>query len=1197
MDWLTLDGNEAVARVAYALSEALAIYPITPASPMGEHADVWAARGRKNLWGAVPRVVEMQSEAGAAGAVHGLAQGGALAATFTASQGLLLMVPEMFKLAGELNPCVFHVATRALAVQALSIFCSHDDLMAVRHTGFAILVSASVQEAQDLAAIAHCAALEGRLPVVHAFDGFRTSHEVARIQALTEAQLAALVDERAVRAHRVRALSPEHPVLRGSSQNPDVYFQGRERVEPVYTAFPAALAGVMERFAQITGRRYRPFEYHGHPEAERVVVLMGSGVETAVETAEALNDQGARVGVLQVRLFRPWRGEALVEALPRTTRRVMVLDRCKEPGAEGEPLFKDVALAIARHGAERFAVPPQVVGGRYGLGSKEFTPGMVKQVFDELARPHPRDALAVGVWDDLTDRGLPGDPAWRNPRAREGVHQAVFYGLGSDGTVSANRATIRLIGDALGCHVQGYFVYDSKKSGAMTVSHLRFGPRPIRSRYLIGDGEADFVACHQPRFLERLDCLRHAAPGATVLLNANPEGLWERLARTHQRRILEGGLALYAVDAAAIARRHGLGGRINTAMQGAYFALAGLLPLEEALARLEDFIRDRYGRRGRAMAEANVRALREGAAAVRRVDPPGEVTATFDLRPPVPEDAPPFVQRFTARLIQGEGDRLPVSALPEDGSFPLGTAAWEKRNLAEAIPVWEPDLCVQCGKCVFVCPHAAIRAKLYPAEALGEAPPGFKSAPVKGADYPRDHRVTYQVAPEDCTGCTLCVDACPIHDPAHHARKALNMAPQAPLRAQEAACWRHFLRLPEARPTPHQRGSVKGAMFLRPLFEFPGACAGCGETPYLRLASQLFGERMVVANATGCSSIYGGNLPTTPWAADDGGRGPAWSNSLFEDNAEFGYGLRLAHEHQAGQARDLLRQLAPRLPAELVEAALEAPQREMEEIAAQRARLRALAARLETLDDARAERLLPLLEHLLRRSVWLVGGDGWAYDIGFAGLDHVLASKADVNILVLDTEVYSNTGGQTSKATPLGAVAKFSSAGKAIPKKDLARHAMDYGHVYVAQVAYGAKDTHTLRVFQEADAYPGPSLILAYAPCIAHGYDLAHNHRQQRLAVLSGHWPLLRYDPRRAQKGENPLHLDSPPPSVPYAEFARGEARFRQLSYSHPQRAKALIARAEAEARARYRYLEQIAHLAWQEEAQAWQNSVPDTWA
>ena len=1177
---LTIDGNEAVANVAFRVSEVIAIYPITPSSGMGELSDEWASQGRTNVWGSVPRVVELQSEGGAAGAVHGALQGGALATTFTASQGLLLMIPNMYKIAGELTPTVFHVAARAVATHALSIFGDHSDVMATRGTGFALLASNSVQEAQDMAVIASAATLAGRIPVLHFFDGFRTSHEVSKIAAVEDELLREMLPQALIAAQRDRGLSPERPVLRGSSQNPDVFFQACEARNPWFDAFPGVVQACMDRFAVATGRHYRLFDYVGAADAERVIILMGSGAETAQETVEHLNRYGEKVGMLKVRLFRPLAPQALIAALPATTRAIAVLDRCKEAGAEGEPLYKDVVVALAEDAAgeaPRFARVPRIIGGRYGLASKEFNPAMVCSVFAALDERAPKRRFTVGIQDDVTHLSLPWDASFRTDAVRE-TFGAVFYGLGSDGTVSANKNSIKIIGDETELNAQGYFVYDSKKSGAMTVSHLRFGKQPIRSTYLTGEGDASFVACHQPLFLETHDLLVHAAPGAVFLLNTPvpPDKVWDTLPGAIQRQLVDKRIHLHVIDAYRVAQDAGMGRRINTVMQTCFFAISGILPQHEAIAAIKHAVEKTYGRKGRRIAELNYRAIDKTLACLHEVSlPQSHDGAAPEAQARSAQQASEFVRRLTLPLIAGKGDALPVSLFPADGTWPTGTAKYEKRNLALQIPVIESELCTQCGKCVFVCPHAAIRVKAYPAELASEAPASFKQMAIRSKDYPAGWRMTYQVAPEDCTGCTLCVDICPIRDKSNVSRKAINMAEQAPLRASEAENWDFFLTLPDYDRKLAKRATVPGSMLLAPLFEFSGACVGCGETPYIRLATQLFGDRMMVANATGCSSIYGGNLPTTPYTTNAEGRGPAWSNSLFEDNAEFGLGMRLATDQLASAARVRLRELAPQVGEELVDALLDAEQGSEAGIHEQRQRVAELKARLAALATPAAEALATLADHLVRRSVWIIGGDGWAYDIGFGGLDHVLASGEDVNILVLDTEVYSNTGGQNSKATPRGAVAKFAAGGKPNHKKDLARIAMDYENVYVAQVAYGAKDVHTLKAFLEAESYPGVSIIIAYSPCIAHGVDMQHNHRQQDLAVKSGHWPLLRYDPRQRERGKNPLSVDSAAPSIPFGDFARHEARFTVLERLNPEASASFIAQAGKDARLRHQeYLE-----------------------
>ena len=1177
---LTIDGNEAVARVAYRLNEVIAIYPITPASPMGEWADAWAAEGRPNLWGSVPSVVELQSEAGAAGTVHGALQAGALTTTFTASQGLLLMIPNLYKWAGELTPAVLHVAARSLAAQGLSIFGDHSDVMATRGSGCGILCSASVQEAGDFAAIAARLSLRSRLPFLHVFDGFRTSHEIQKIEPLSDGQLLELMPAAEISAHRARALSPNRPVIRGTSQNPDVYFQARESVNRFYDAAPDHLIEAMARFGELTGRPYRPYDYVGPAAAERVLVLMGSGCETAVETAEALQAAGERVGVLKVRLFRPFAARLLVEALPASTRAIAVLDRCKEPGAPGEPLYLDVVAALAEEWAAVHgpAALPAVLGGRYGLSSKEFTPAMVKAVFDHLrpllaaGQSCPLNHFTVGIDDDLTHRSLPLDNSFHTDAAEV---RAVFYGLGSDGTVGANKATIKIIGEGTDLYAQGYFVYDSKKSGSVTVSHLRFGPQPIRSTYLIQ--RPTFVACHQWDFVERFDLLAGIEPGGVFLLNSPfaPADTWARLPEVLRAQIRSKGIQVQQINAYQVARQAGMGPHINTVMQACFFALSGVLPRQEALARIRHSIETSYRRKGEAVVAMNLAALD---ASLEQLVPLDWSSLDGSGPEPLREDrlsgAPEFVREVIGPMLERHGDALPVSALPCDGTWPVGTARWEKRNIADAVPVWETDLCVQCGKCVLVCPHAVIRAKVGAPEAFAAAPEGFRTAPARDPAF-AGQTFTIQVAAEDCTGCALCVEVCPARDRIEPKRKAINMAPQRPLREQARGHWDFFLQLSEVPRAELNLHKIGQQQLQQPLFEFSGACGGCGETPYLKLASQLFGDRMLIANATGCSSIYGGNLPTTPWSANAEGRGPAWSNSLFEDNAEFGYGMRVARDQQRQMALDLLERLAGQLQPDQVPSLLAAAIRNADQgdeagIVEQRQRVAELKARLAGVEQPEARQLLELADALVKTSVWLVGGDGWAYDIGFGGLDHVLASGRDVNALVLDTEVYSNTGGQASKSTPRGAVAKFAAAGKAAPKKDLGLMAMTYGTVYVASVAMGARDEHTIRVFLEAESYPGPSLIIAYSHCIAHGIDMAQGMAHQKLAVDSGRWLLYRYDPRRAERGETPLQLDSPAPKRSLKEAMEQENRFRMLRYSQPERAQALVRQAQRELECRW---------------------------
>jgi pyruvate-ferredoxin/flavodoxin oxidoreductase len=1170
--FITVDGNEACASVAYRVNEVVAIYPITPASPMGELADAWSAAGRRNVFGTVPRVVEMQSEGGAAGAVHGALQGGALTTTFTASQGLLLMIPNMFKIAGELTPSVFHIAARTIATHALSIFGDHSDVMSARTTGWAMLASASVQEAHDLAAIAHAATLESRVPFLHFFDGFRTSHEVGKIEALSDDQLRSMLSDEAIAAHRGRSLDPDRPVLRGTAQNPDVFFQAREAANLFYDATPGLVQTAMERFAELTGRHYGLFDYVGHDEAEHVLVLMGSGVGAAEEAVERLVDQGRRVGLLKIRLFRPFSTEALVAALPRTVRRLAVLDRTKEPGAPGEPLYQDIVTALSE--VWPGDAPPRVVGGRFGLSSKEFTPAMAASVLDELRAETPRRRFTVGIVDDVTRLSLDWDRSFTTERDDE--VRALFYGLGSDGTVGANKNSVKIVGEGTDQYAQGYFVYDSRKAGAVTVSHLRFGPRPIRSTYLIE--QAGFVACHQFSFLERMDVLERAARGATFLLNSpyGPDEVWDQLPAEVQEQIIEKELRFYVVDAAGIARDVGLGSRINTVMQPCFFALAGIMPRDEAVERIKDAIRTTYRKRGESVVDKNIDAVDRALADLREVTVPGSITATTHRLPPVPESSPDFVQRVTAMMIAGRGDLLPVSALPVDGTFPVGTAQFEKRSIAHDIPIWDESICIECGLCALVCPHAAIRTKVYDPAALQGAPESFTSRPYKGKEL-AGRQLTVQVAPDDCTGCGICVEMCPARSKESVKHKAINMEPKLDHAERERVNFDYFLGIDPIDRTEVKLETIKGSQLLEPLFEFSGACAGCGETPYLKLLTQLFGDRVLVANATGCSSIYGGNLPTTPWRPDRNGRGPAWANSLFEDNAEFGLGMRLAADQRADYAATLLRGLGPTLGDGIVDAILGADQRDERGLHEQRERIEELKRRLGDIDAPEAALLRELADGLTRRSVWIVGGDGWAYDIGFGGLDHVLATGHNVNILVLDTEVYSNTGGQASKATPRAAVAKFASGGKAVVKKDLGLLAMGYGNVYVATVAMGANPQQTIKTFLEAESYTGPSLIIAYSHCIAHGIDMTTGMQHQKEAVGCGYWPLYRYDPRRAHVGDHPLKVDARKPKGTFHEFAAKEGRFSMLRRSSPEAAEHLFSLAQKDIDERWHLYEQMA--------------------
>jgi pyruvate-ferredoxin/flavodoxin oxidoreductase len=1176
---LTLDANEAVASVAHRLSEVIAIYPITPSSPMGEWADEWTAKGKTNIWGLVPEVAEMQSEGGAAGAVHGALQAGSLTTTFTASQGLLLMIPNMYKIAGEFNSFVMHVTARTLATHALSIFGDHSDVMACRQTGFAMLAGGSVQEAQDMALIAHASALKSRVPVMNFFDGFRTSHEVSKVEELTDDDLRAMIDDDLVKAHRARALTPDNPVLRGTAQNPDTFFQNREAGNPFYVKCPAIISETMAKFAKVVGREYHLFDYEGDPNADRVMVIMGSGAEVASETIEWLNANGYKVGLVKVRLYRPFDVEAFAKALPKSVKSIAVMDRTKEPGAIGEPLYLDVISALREakeKGLTAFASDPKVIGGRYGLSSKEFTPAMVKAVYDELAKDKPINHFTVGIDDDVTHLSLPVDQNF--DIEPNDVVRAVFFGLGSDGTVGANKNSIKIIGGETDNYAQGYFVYDSKKSGAITISHLRFGPRPIKSAYLIR--KANFVGCHQFEFLEKYDVLSYAADGAVFLLNApyGPDAVWNELPVEVQETIIKKHLKFYSIDAYTVAKETGMGSRTNTIMQTCFFAISGVLPREEAIAKIKDAIKKTYGKKGEEIVRRNFEAVDKTLANLHEIKIPNKVTATRHRPPTVPDEAPDFMKKVTAKMMANCGDELPVSAMPVDGTWPTGTIVWEKRNVAQDIPIWDPAVCIQCNKCNLVCPHGTIRAKVFDAEALKDAPASFRSTDYKAPDF-KGKKFTIQIAPEDCTGCRLCTMVCPGKDKSNPSHKAINMVPRLDVLEEEKKNYDFFLSLPEMDRTAITKMTVKNSQFMQPLFEFSGACAGCGETPYVKLVTQLFGDRMIIGNATGCSSIYGGNLPTTPYIKNADGRGPAWSNSLFEDNAEFGMGFRLSIDTHKRQATLLLQKLAGQVGETLVKEILEADQSTEAGLAAQRKRIVDLKAKLATISTPEAKNLITLADYLVKKSVWVFGGDGWAYDIGYGGLDHVLAMNRDINVLVLDTEVYSNTGGQQSKSTPLGAAAKFAAAGKSVPKKDLGLMMMSYGYVYVAKVSLGANDSQAVKAFIEAESYPGPSIIIAYSHCIAHGYDLANGMDQQKLAVASGLWPLYRFDPRRAAAGEPALQLDSKEPTEPVENFMKNEVRFRMVEKNDPERYRMLVEEAQKQVKTRYAMYKHLSEM------------------
>jgi len=1179
---VTIDGNTAAAHTAYHLNEVVTIYPITPSSGMGELADLWAAEGKPNIWGTVPQITEMQSEGGASGATHGSLQRGALTTTFTASQGLLLMIPNMFKIAGELTSTVFNVAARSVACQALSIFGDHSDVMATRGTGFALLASNSVQEAMDFPLIAQAATLESRVPFLHFFDGFRTSHEESKVELLTPEDMRSLINDDLVRAHRKRALSPDRPFIRGTAQNPDVFFQARETVNSYYLTCPDLVQKVMDKFEKVVGRRYELFQYFGAEDAEIIIVLIGSGAETAEETVEYLMKQGEKVGLIKVRLYRPFSVKHFINSLPRTVKIISTLDRTKEPGSIGEPLYTDIVTAIQEGvsmGISHFKDTPKIIGGRYGLSSKEFTPAMIKGLFDEMKKDIPKNHFTIGINDDLTHTSISYNPDFSiEPTDRT---RAVFYGLGSDGTVGANKNSIKIIGEETDNYAQGYFVYDSRKAGSLTISHLRFGPTPIHSTYLVN--RANFVACHQFSFLERYDVLKTAQPGAVFLLNSPYSALevWDHLPYSVQQTIIEKKLRLFVIDAFKIAKEVGLGGRINTIMQVCFFSLSNIIPIKQATKAIKNFIEKTYGQKGEKIVNTNFAGVDNALTNLHEVKIPDKATEKLSERSFIPVEAPEFVKKVTAKIIAGEGDDLPVSVFSPDGTFPSGTTQWEKRNIAQEIPTWDPNACIQCGKCVMVCPHAVIRAKVYDPKLLSSAPHSFKSVDPKNSQF-KGMKFTLQVSPEDCTGCGLCVENCPAKNKTNPHLKAINMVTQPPIREQEVKNWEFFLEIPEVDRRELKLNAVRNVQYLQPLFEFSGACAGCGETPYVKLLSQLFGDRAVIANATGCSSIYGGNLPTTPWTFNKEGRGPAWSNSLFEDNAEFGLGMRLALDKQVEYAFELVDRLSSEIGDDLVREIKNADQSTERGLQEQRDRVKVLEKKLKKTEKAEAEDLLSLIDVLAKKSVWIVGGDGWAYDIGYGGLDHVIAQRRKVNILVLDSETYSNTGGQMSKATPLGAIAKFAASGKRTYKKDLAMMAISYGDVYVARVAMGANDAQVIKAFQEAEAFNGPSLIIAYSHCISHGYNLVHGLEQQKLAVQSGYWPLLRYNPDLTKEGKNPFQLDSKAPSIPLEEYVYNENRYKMLTRTNPEVAKKLLKQAQEEVLRRWKMYEYLAALTFE---------------
>ncbi len=1174
---VTIDGNEAAAYVAHKCNEVIAIYPITPSSPMGEWSDEWSALGNRNLWGTIPQVIEMQSEGGAAGAVHGALQTGALSTTFTSAQGLLLMIPNMFKIAGELTPTVFHIAARTVATHALSIFGDHSDVMSVRSTGWAMLSSNSIQEIMDFALIAQASTLESRIPFIHFFDGFRSSHEVMKIEQLNDNDMLVMLDDKMIHSHRGRAMTPDRPVLRGTAQNPDVFFQARETVNPFYLACPSVVEKVMKKFEEVVGRKYELFQYVGTPDADRVIIMMGSGAETAQETVEYLNKQGEKVGLIKVRLYRPFSVEHFIKSIPKSVKTIAVLDRTKEPGAIGEPLYTDVISAISEAHANsklQLLSIPKVIGGRYGLSSKEFTPTMVKGIFDEMKKSQPKNHFTVGILDDVSKTSITYDPTFTTEP--DDVVRAVFFGLGADGTVSANKNSIKIIGEDTDFYGQGYFVYDSKKSGATTISHLRFGPRQIHSTYLIE--KASFVACHQWFFLEKYDVLKYAVPGATFLLNSiyNPDEVWDQLPLHIQKDLIDKKMKFYVIDAYKVARQTDMGTRINTIMQTCFFAISGVLPKDEAIASIKNSIEKTYGKKGADIVKQNFEAVDQTLANLFEVKIPDKVTSKIEKPPTVSENAPSYVKDVLAKIITGDGDTLPVSAMPIDGTFPISTAQWEKRNIALEIPVWIPDICIQCNKCIMVCPHAAIRVKVYEPKWLEKASQTFLSMDYKGTEY-KGMKYTIQVAPEDCTECGLCVDVCPAKSKSEAKVKAINMKPQPPIREQERNNYNFFLQIPDVDRRTVKIDTIKGSQFLRPLFEYSGACAGCGETPYVKLVTQLFGDRTIIANATGCSSIYGGNLPTTPYCVDENGRGPTWSNSLFEDNAEFGLGMRLTIDKHNEMSKELVKKLESQIGEQLANGLLNANQSDESGIYEQRERVKQLKEKLSTINSPEAKNLLSICDNLVKKSVWIVGGDGWAYDIGYGGLDHVLASGRNVNLLVLDTEVYSNTGGQMSKATSRSAIAKFAASGKPTAKKDLGMLAMVYGNVYVASIAMGANDLQTLRAIIEAEAYDGPSLIIAYSHCIAHGINMTKGMLNQKLAVETGYFPLYRYNPMLVKEGKNPLKLDSKAPSKPLKEFTSLETRFFMLEKSYPSRAKELSVLAQNDVNLRWKIYEHLA--------------------